>query len=520
MLLILGLLEPLISTTTVTNESQATDGTYNESELQWANGDYGSSELPDNDGTYTARVSSVDCALLADNGSAPDNGTTPTHVIALQWTGIVLLNILSALFSGLVLGLLSLDITELEILRKCGTETERQHAATIIPMRRNSNLLLCSLVIGNVVVNAALQWLLDSVFEGWIGFVTTTVCITIFGEILPQAVCARHGLAIGAKTVWITWIVIIVTFPVAYPLSLVLDLVLGEEIAFVYDRERLQEYIRITRNYNNFDAQEVNIITGALKIKKVPISHVMTKLKDVFMMPIETIINHTVIMTIVKRGFSRIPVYAGTPRNLVGLLMVKDLALVNPYSEVTLKSLIQFYKHPLIFVDENHMLDIVFNHFREGKSHMAFVREHKKRDIIGIVTLEDIIEEVLQVEINDETDIVTDNRELKHRPDAQIPTDLDALHGHLADAIARRRAKEKVTAQQVNAANRSPAVPAIASPNAPVIRSTSKNKKQQIQTPNEHHHKGLDRRPPITKSLQQKAVVNYKVVKAPPFKSK
>lgn len=408
-------------------------------------------------GEQTSELFTQQLLLQISNGST--SGPTSTtwtsadnerYLLIAEYVGVVLLNLLSALFSGLVLGLLSLDVTELEILKKCGTETERRYAAAIIPMRRNSNLLLCSLVIGNVVVNAGLQWLLDTLLHGYIGFISTTVCITIFGEILPQAVCARYGLAIGAKTVWITWIVILITFPVAYPLSLILDCLLGEEIVFVYDRERLQEYIRLTKNNNNFDAQEINIITGALKIKKMTVAHVMTKLRNVYMLNLDTIVNYQIIVEIIKRGFSRIPVYEKSRRNIIGLLMVKDLALVNPYSEVTMKSLIQFYKHPIIIVDENHTLDIVFNHFREGKSHMAFVREHKKRDIVGIITLEDIIEEVLQVEINDETDIVTDNRELKHRPDAQIPNDLDALHAHLADAISRRRVKERLINQQMS----------------------------------------------------------------------
>jgi len=367
------------------------------------------------------------------------------YTLAAEYTGIVVLNLLSALFSGLVLGLLSLDITELEILRKCGTAKERQYAAAIIPMRRHSNLLLCSLVLGNVFVNAALQFLLDIVFPGLVGFISTTVCITVFGEILPQAVCARHGLAIGAKTIWITWIVIICTFPVAYPLSIVLDCALGDEIAFVYDRERLQEYIRITKSYNNLDVQEINIITGALRIKKVTVGQVMTKLRDVFMLDLSTIIDYQTMLLIVKRGFSRIPVYDKKRRNIIGVLMVKDLALINPFSEVTLKSIVSFYRHPIISVDEYHTLDVVFNHFREGKSHMALVKEHRRKEVIGIVTLEDVIEEVLQVEINDETDIVTDNRELKLRPDAQIPSDLDYLHIHLNDAMARRRAKDKIT---------------------------------------------------------------------------
>lgn len=387
-------------------------------------------------------------SIAPNNGSLgpgipPIDSDSDPGLIAAEWIAVVVFNVLSALLSGLVLGLLSLDITELEVLRKCGSEQERRYAASIIPMRKLSNLLLCSLTLANVITNAFLQFILEHLFPGLVGFISTTACITIFGEIAPQAVCSRYGLAIGARTIWLTWIVIILTFPISWPLSKVLDYCLGEEIAFVYDRERLQEYIRITKSYNNFDPQEINIISGALKIKKVCVSHVMTKIKDVFMLDISTIITYHVILNIVKRGFSRIPVYDKHRSNIVGLLLIKDLALINPFSEVTLKSLINFYKHPIMAVDENHCLDVVFNHFREGRSHMALVREHKKHDIVGIVTLEDIIEEVLQVEINDETDVVTDNREMKLRPDAQIPDNLDLLHVHLHDAMDKRRAKQK-----------------------------------------------------------------------------
>lgn len=368
-----------------------------------------------------------------------------TVSLAFQYSGVVVLNILSALFSGLVLGLLSLDVTDLEILRKCGTESERQYAAAIIPMRRHSNLLLCSLVLGNVIVNSGLQLLLDTLFSGLIAFICTTICITLFGEIVPQAVCARHGLAIGAKTIWLTWIIVGVTFPVSYPLSLTLDYCLGEEITFVYDRERLQEYLKITKSVNNIDPQETNIIMGALKIKKVVIAQVMTKLRDVFMLDIESMLTYQFIVNIIQRGFSRIPVFERSRKNLVGMLMIKDLALLNPHSEVSLKSIIMFYKHPTIHIDEYHTLDLVFNRFREGKSHMAFVRAHRKKEIVGIVTLEDIIEEVLQVEINDETDIYVDNRELKPRHDAQIPNNLEStsLDTHLKELMTKRQQRHK-----------------------------------------------------------------------------
>jgi hypothetical protein len=60
-----------------------------------------------------------------------------------------------------------------------------------------------------------------------------------------QAICSRHGLAIGAQTVWITKFFMLITFPMSYPISLILDRILGEELGAYYNRERLKELIKV-----------------------------------------------------------------------------------------------------------------------------------------------------------------------------------------------------------------------------------------------------------------------------------
>lgn len=165
------------------------------------------------------------------------------------WAHIILLLALlclSGLFSGLNLGLMAIDRTELRIIINAGAEAERRHAKKIQPLRDNGNYLLCSLLLGNVLVNATLTILLDDLTSGLIAVVVSTVAIVIFGEIVPQAVCSRHGLAVGARTVWITKIFMAITFPLSWPISVILNKVLGEEIGNVYNRERLKELIRVS----------------------------------------------------------------------------------------------------------------------------------------------------------------------------------------------------------------------------------------------------------------------------------
>lgn len=165
------------------------------------------------------------------------------------WAHILILLVLlclSGLFSGLNLGLMAIDRTELKIIINAGSDVERGYAKKIRPLRDNGNYLLCSLLLGNVLVNATLTILLDDLTSGIVAVIGSTVGIVIFGEIVPQAVCSRHGLAVGANTVWITKFFMAVTFPLSFPISVILNKVLGEELGNVYNRARLKELIRVS----------------------------------------------------------------------------------------------------------------------------------------------------------------------------------------------------------------------------------------------------------------------------------
>ena len=80
----------------------------------------------------------------------------------------------------------------------------------------------------------------------------STFGIVVFGEIIPQAICSRHGMAVGAHTIRMTKFFMVLTFPLSYPISRMLDCFLGAEIGHVYNRERLMELIKVTHGYNDF----------------------------------------------------------------------------------------------------------------------------------------------------------------------------------------------------------------------------------------------------------------------------
>jgi metal transporter CNNM len=110
---------------------------------------------------------------------------------------------LASLFSGLNLGLMALDRTELKIIANTGTEKERKYAKAIMPVRAHGNYLLCTILLSNVAVNSTFTVILDDLTSGLVAVIGSTLAIVFIAEITPQAICARHGLLVGAKSIWI-----------------------------------------------------------------------------------------------------------------------------------------------------------------------------------------------------------------------------------------------------------------------------------------------------------------------------
>uniref|UniRef100_A0A673GYG6 Metal transporter n=1 Tax=Sinocyclocheilus rhinocerous TaxID=307959 RepID=A0A673GYG6_9TELE len=339
----------------------------------------------------------------------------------LQVIFISMLLCLSGMFSGLNLGLMALDPMELQIVQNCGTEKEKNYARKIEPVRSQGNYLLCSLLLGNVLVNTTLTILLDDIAgSGLIAVVMSTIGIVIFGEIVPQAICSRHGLAVGANTIFLTKFFMLLTFPASYPVSKLLDYLLGQEIGTVYNREKLLEMLRVTDPYNDLVKEELNIIQGALELRTKTVEDVMTPLRDCFMITGDATLDFNSMSEIMESGYTRIPVFEGDRSNIVDLLFVKDLAFVDPDDCTPLKTITKFYSHPLHFVFNDTKLDAMLEEFKKGKSHLAIVQRVNNEgegdpfyEVLGIVTLEDVIEEIIKSEILDETDLYTDNKTKK-----------------------------------------------------------------------------------------------------------
>jgi metal transporter CNNM len=139
------------------------------------------------------------------------------------WIAILICLSQSAMLSGLNLGVFSISKLELEVEAKKGHAGARR----LLEIRQDANFALVTILWGNVGVNVLLALLSGSVMNGVAAFLFSTVVITVFAEIMPQAYFTRHALRLAALLVPVLRLYQILIYPVARPSAWVLDAWLG-----------------------------------------------------------------------------------------------------------------------------------------------------------------------------------------------------------------------------------------------------------------------------------------------------
>jgi metal transporter CNNM len=264
----------------------------------------------------------------------------------------------------------------------------------------------------------------------------STLLIVLFGEIIPQAACSRYGLAVGSYTRHFTKVVMGLTFVVSFPLSKLLDYFLGKEIAVKYSRDKVKELLWRNSAKDKKEQKQFKLISGALDFNKKSVGEIMKPIKEVFSLDINAVLDFDTFKTILYHGYSRIPVHEHTKENFVGMILIQDLLLNDPADRVPLKAVMDYYKHPVLRCKLSDGLEGMLEKLRKGASHMAFVynddvkfydEEDQTKDsssqylqssscldaiheAVGILTLENIIEALVDEEIMDEADTKRERR--------------------------------------------------------------------------------------------------------------
>lgn len=314
------------------------------------------------------------------------------------------------LCAGLTLSLMGLDSVNLQVLSTAGSETEKRNSVKVLKLlERGRHWVLVVLLLSNVIVNEALPIFLSD-FGGTAAVLVSTMLIVIFGEVLPQSICARYGLSIGAACAPFVWILMIVLAPVAWPTAKLLDWLLGEDHGTTYKKAELKTFVSLHQQLGteNLNEDEVTIIRAVLDLNDKTVRDVMTPIQDVFVMSADTILDDEGVGKLVQSGYSRVPVHEkDKPDSIMGMLLVKDLISYDPDDG---KEVATFQLRPLPETAPDLTLLSTLNYFQTGRSHMLLVSNSpgEPKGALGIVTLEDVVEELIGEEIIDETDVWVD----------------------------------------------------------------------------------------------------------------
>ena len=272
--------------------------------------------------------------------------------------------------------------------------------------------MLVTLLLGNNLVNisssAIAAVFATNLFGSFgLGIATgiMTFLILIFGEIVPKAYCTQHaekvGLFAGRYVLFLEYLML----PLIYPLEILTKTIVKyasvgkkNKISKISEEE-MKLMIEAGFDENIIKKKQRQVLYSAFVLDDLKVHEIMTPWKSVFALPASMPIKLAVPL-LEKENYSRVPIYQGgqkRKKKIVGFVHVKDLLPLINSNEPLIKSV-----KKIIIAPKNMIIEDLLKKFQESQMHIAIVHDKNKK-AIGIVTLEDLLEEIVG-EIRDETD--------------------------------------------------------------------------------------------------------------------
>ena len=311
----------------------------------------------------------------------------------------------SALISGSEVAYFSLSPTDKQNLEDRGSRNSR----AVLELIRRPERLLGTILISNNFINVGIVILSSFVMNKLIDFgtsktlqflvqvVVVTFLLLLFGEILPKLYANHYAPRFAQFMVYPLKFFEKLFYPISslliHSTSMVNKRMAGKKQNISMDD--LSGALELTREDIS---EEKNILEGIIKFGNIDVKEIMKARIDVVSADIKTNLDKLISIAI-DSGYSRIPIFDRTFDNVKGILYIKDLL---PHIQKSKTFKWQSLVRPPYYVPENKKIDDLLNEFQTKKIHMAIVLD-EYGGTSGIVTLEDIIEEIVG-EITDESD--------------------------------------------------------------------------------------------------------------------
>lgn len=319
---------------------------------------------------------------------------------------LVILVAFSALFSATETAYSSLSKIRLKNMASAGNKKAKR----ALKISEQYDSALSAILIGNNIVNIASASIATVVFVNWLGdsgvgisTIVTTIVVLIFGEVTPKSLAKQFPEKFACAVSGFLNFIMIIFYPFSWMLTGIKNLFAkrfsAEEQPSVTEEE-LKYIIEEIEDEGVLNEHESELVQSALEFDDTTVDEVLTPRVDV--VAIDIIENPETIKTLFfETGFSRLPVFEKTIDNIIGVLNEKDF--IEEYlknKDVSIKPLIQ----GVTYVPPKKRIATLLKDIQRKKIHLAVVTD-EFGGTLGIITLEDIIEELVG-DIWDESDEV------------------------------------------------------------------------------------------------------------------
>ena len=312
-------------------------------------------------------------------------------------------------------------------------ENGNREAGIVNKLLATRERMIGALLLGNNAVNIAASTLATGLFLAWWGdigvvyaTVVMTVLVVVFAEVLPKTAAInapdRVALIVARPIAWVVRLLVPVLAAIEALVRLILRLFgirVGENQSILSAHEELRGAVDLMHREGGVEKLDRDMVGGVLDLRELEVSDVMVHRTEMMMLNADDP-PEEIVRAMQASEYTRVPLWRGSPENIVGILHAKDLLRAIRAAEDDLSKLdIMAIALPPWFVPDIRPLSEQLKAFRRRKTHFALVVD-EYGDLMGMVTLEDILEEIVG-DISDEQDIPVPG--VRPQPDGSVNVD-------------------------------------------------------------------------------------------------
>lgn len=235
-----------------------------------------------------------------------------------------------------------------------------------------------------------------------------TLTILIFSEILPKTIGVTYAFKLAPTITFPLRVMVILLKPIVW-LCRYLTRLLPQRAEESITAEEIQTIAALSRESGDIEESEEQVINNIIDLKSKIVRQVMTPRTVTFSLNEHITVGKAMAMVTELSSHSRIPIYNREPNNVTAIVMRKDILQAAAEGKNTLP--LTRFKHPAHFVPETAPLNRILIDFFDRRQHL-FIVVDEYGTMTGIISMEDVLEEIVGREIIDESDNTKDMREL------------------------------------------------------------------------------------------------------------